>query len=260
MAKTEIMTRDEVETPPAPPPVPAATAIISVIERAALNPDVDIDKMERLLQMQQRIMAQEAKVLFDTALAEMQPELPVIDAKGAIKNKSGGVQSRYGKWEDVNEAIRPVLSAHGFALSFRIAEAENAHSSITGVLSHRAGHREETSIRLPADHSGSKNAVQAIGSAVSYGKRYTAFALLNITVRGEDDDGQAGGSKAITEAEFIEIRNMIEEAGADEDRFLKYLGVPNLEEMPRTKLDGARAALRKKINEAKKAKEGRADG
>ncbi|MNE66080.1 ERF superfamily protein [compost metagenome] len=58
------------------------------------------------------------------------------------------------------------------------------------MLSHRDGHRETTSILLPADATGSKNAVQAVASSVSYGKRYTAGALLNFTTTGEDDDGQ----------------------------------------------------------------------
>ena len=63
--------------------------------------------------------------------------------------------------------------------------------TVTGVLMHRAGHSMRTSMTLPFDTSGSKNAVQAIGSSVSYGKRYVISAMLNIATRKEDDNGYA---------------------------------------------------------------------
>ena len=44
----------------------------------------------------------------------------------------------------------------------------------------------------PAEASGNRNAVQAVASSVSYGKRYTASALLNLTSHGEDDDAFSG--------------------------------------------------------------------
>ena len=66
---------------------------------------------------------------------------------------------------------------------------------ITAILSHREGHSEETTLTLDADKSGSKNAVQAVGSSISYGQRYAAVALLNITTRGMDDDGENASDK-----------------------------------------------------------------
>jgi hypothetical protein len=171
----------------------SATAIIQVIERAASNPDVDIDKMERLLQMQERVISRNAEAAFNADLAQMQNELPVIDERGSIKGRDGRVQSTYPLFEDINEACKPVLKQYGFAISFRTAFEEGA-VIVTGVLSHRQGHRETSSIKLPADASGNKNNVQGWGSSISYGKRYTMNALLNITSRGEDNDGQGSGS------------------------------------------------------------------
>ena len=139
------------------------SAILSVIARAASDPSVDIDKMERLLQMQERVLARASEAEFSTALAMMQPSLPSIEENGAIKNREGQVQSTYPLWEDINDAIKPHLSKHGFALSFRVAEREGK-TIVTGVLSHKSGHRETTDVTLPADTSGSKNAVQPWGA------------------------------------------------------------------------------------------------
>lgn len=168
--------------------------VLSIIERVAMNPDADIEKMERLLVMHERMQSKQAEAAYNAALSEMQPDLPVIAERGAIKNKSGGIQSTYALWEDINEAIKPILARHGFALSFRTDCS--AGVKVVGVLSHRQGHKETTDILLAPDMSGSKNAVQAVASSISYGKRYTAGALLNLTSRGEDDDGNLGEDPA----------------------------------------------------------------
>ena len=228
--------------------VSGSTAIIQVIERAASNPNVDIDKMERLLQMQERILDRNAKAAYTAALADMQPELPVIPERGKINIGSGKPQG-YALWEDINEAIKPILQKHGFALSFRTGQ-QDGKIIVTGVLSHREGHSEETTMHLPLDTSGSKNAVQAVGSSTSYGKRYTAAALLNLTSRGEDDDGKASGaSEPISEKQMAELQTLINELGADKIKFLAYMKVESLSELPAKRFKDAKAAL-----EAKRAK------
>lgn len=218
-------------------PASEATALIQVIERAANNPDVDIDKMERLLQMQERIMDRNAKAAYTSALAEMQPKLPIITERGEIKNNQGKVQSTYAKWEDINEAIKPVLATHGFALTFRTG-SEAGLIKVTGVLSHRDGHSEETTLCLPADVSGSKNAVQALASSVSYGKRYTSGALLNLTSRGEDDDGQkAGAEKTLNAEQAKQVREKLKSVGAPEPAFLKWAKCEKVEDILAVKFD-----------------------
>ncbi|HET9820175.1 MAG TPA: ERF family protein, partial [Rhodanobacteraceae bacterium] len=74
------------------------------------------------------------------------------------------------------------------------------------------GHREETSITLPADTSGSKNAVQAVASSTSYGKRYTAGALLNLTSHGEDDDAFSAVKQEVDQAWFDALESAADEA------------------------------------------------
>lgn len=232
------------------PAVSQAAAIISVIERAATNPNVDIDKMERLLEMQERIMQRDARAAFASALAEMSPNLPAIVERGGIKDRSGNVQSTYALWEDINDAIKPVLARHGFALSFRTGRDEG-QISVTGVLSHREGHSEETTITLPHDSSGSKNAVQAVGSSTSYGKRYTAGLLLNLTSRGEDDDGNAGGSGAvITDEQADTIRDLIGSTGTKISAFLEYIDAPSVADIPAAKFQAAMKALLAKQKKA----------
>ena len=122
-----------------------AGSLLAIISRAASDPSVDIDKMERLMQMHERLTERQARTAFAAALAEMQPSLPVVDRKGKIiihkkdaeKTPQNVIQSTpYALWEDINKAIRPILQAHGFALSFRVKKDAD-RVEVTGVLSHR---------------------------------------------------------------------------------------------------------------------------
>lgn len=225
-----------------------AASIMEVISRAAADPSTDVDKLERLLGMYERINERNARAAYTSALATMQPLLPVISERGIISTDKGKtIQSTYAKWEDINQAIGPFLAAHGFALSFRIGQAADGKITVTGVLSHREGHQEETTITLPHDSSGSKNAVQAVGSSTSYGKRYTAQALLNLTSRGEDDDGKKGGDPGtISEDQQSEVQALMEDVGADRGRFLAYIKCDSIASIPVNRLAEVIAKLEAK--------------
>lgn len=234
MSEGELVPRQEPRT--------EAATLMTVISTAAANPQVDVEKLERLLIMYERIRRDTAAAEFSAAMAEMQNELPEVLEHGKIKVGSE-IRSTYALFEDINDACKPILKRHGFAMSFRIS-IDEAKISVTGVLSHRSGHSESTSIVLPSDVSGSKNSVQAIGSSVSYGKRYVMSALLNITTRGEDDDGRSGGTKFISEKQLSTLRDMLTAANRLEADVAKWAKVASFEELPERDYGKVFAALK----------------
>lgn len=222
-----------------PQAVAETTAIISMIERAARDPAVDIDKMERLMLMQERAMERSARASYAEALALLQPELPSVARNGRIvvtdkADRNKVIQSTaYARWEDINDAIKPALAKHGFSLSFKVGMANDGKITVTGILMHREGHQEETTITLPHDSTGSKNAVQAVGSSTSYGKRYTAGMLLNLTSHGEDDDGKGVvQTAAVTEEQIGELVELMGSVGADKPGFLRFFKIESLADLP----------------------------
>jgi ERF superfamily len=176
----------------APEPEPGPVAMF---ERLAKDKNVDVEKLERLIAMQERILAVNAKAAFDAAFAVMAPLIPEVERNGTIRNKQGEVQSKYPKNEDIQQVIRPILASHGFALSFQTKWPEPGKVLVIGILTHREGHSRESHFLSSADTSGNKNDIQALGSTVSYGRRYATMDLLNITSRGADRDGQAMPSR-----------------------------------------------------------------
>lgn len=181
---------------------------------------------------------------FEAAFAALQVELPVVGEAGVVPEAAGRKSYTYALWEDINEAIRPLLARHGFSLRFRVAQ-EPQRITVTAALIHALGHREETSLTLPVDPSGGKNGVQAIGSSVSYGKRYTAALLLNITTRGDDDDGRAAGAPSLVTAEQVaSLRDLLKSSRRSEARFLTYLKLERLEDLPQSRFNAACETLR----------------
>lgn len=231
-----------------PVAVSESATILSVIQRAAADPACDIEKMERLMAMHERMQAASASAAFNAAMADMQCDLPSIAERG-----SGHGTIKYATLEDINDVVKPIMQRHGFAVSFKVEHAQ-AGISVTGVLMHKAGHREETTMLLPSDTSGSKNAVQAVGSSVSYGKRYVMSALLNITTRGEDDDGLAAVPTAnVTAAQASAINALLARCSdKTNDWFVGEYGTAEC--VPKAHHDRLAGQLNKAIKAAEAAK------
>lgn len=165
---------------------------VGMFERLARDPNVPVDKLERLIALQERVMAHNAEQAFWEAFGQMQGDLPTITEDGAIA-VDGSVRSRYSTNENIQECIRPILQKHGFALSFRHTTKDGGLITVTGILAHRGGHKETDTFETKPDDGGKMNTIQRIGSARSYGQRYTTIALCNIVSRApgdSDDDGQ----------------------------------------------------------------------
>lgn len=205
------------------------SGILTLIEKLAINDQVDVSKLEKLLDMQERIFNKSAEIEFNSALANVQSDLPVIKESGKII-VNNEVRSTYAKIEDIIEASAPILKANGFGLSFKI---NNEHDmvAIKGILVHKGGHREETVIKMPTDRTGSKNAVQSIGSTIKYGKRYVMCALLNIATH-DDPDDDGNGSQTISVDQVMNLAKRLE--GNDEltSKVLAFAAVDAIHMIP----------------------------
>jgi hypothetical protein len=165
-----------------------------MFERLARDQAVDVDKLERLIAMQERILAHNAEAAFNVAFTNMLPHIPTVVERARTDKTS------YATLEDIIEAVRPVLGKHGFSLAFRTEWPDAKTVKVFGILTHNEGHARQSEFLSAADQTGSKNAIQALGSAVSYGKRYTAKDLLCIVTREEDDDADKAEAKEQPEA------------------------------------------------------------
>lgn len=167
-----------------------AASIMDVISRAASDPSVDVDKLERLLGMAERIGARDAEIAYNDAMSAAQAEMEPVRADASNPQ----TKSRYASFIALDRALRPIYTRHGFSLSFDTADgAPVDHVRVVCKVSHRAGHSERPHIDMPSDGKGAKGGdvmtkTHATGAAMTYGQRYLLKMIFNIAV-GEDDDG-----------------------------------------------------------------------
>ncbi len=164
----------------------------------ALTQNASVDTLERLLGMQERWEAMQAKKAFDAAMAAARPQLPTIMKRSVVDFTSAKGRTHY-RHEDlaaVTEAVSPVLAAHGLSFRWKTDDVTKPNKIIvTCILSHALGHSEHTALSAAADDSGNKNDIQQIGSTVTYLQRYTLKAALGLAAA-VDDDGHAGRQSA----------------------------------------------------------------
>lgn len=234
----EIVTTEQ--RPLAPTSAPAEGSMLNFIAQAVADPNVDVTKLQALLTMQREVEADDARRQFTAALHAAQQEMPRVSKRGRIKLVKDGVSKGelpFATWEDVDTAIRPIMKQHGFSLSFSAGmRPDGTGAIVTARLLHTAGHAQEASIPLPPDVGAGRNALQAMGSTLSYAKRYLAEMLFNIVRENEDDDGQAGGTRRIGDdqkEQLVEMMMKCREAGdaVNEPKFFGLFGIATLDEM-----------------------------
>ncbi|CAM8765757.1 ERF family protein [Burkholderia pseudomallei] len=195
----ELTGTEAAAAPPAaadvPAVVPQRTAIVSTtpadLLRIAIEKDADLDKLERLMELQDRHESKLAKRAFDAAFAAFKAEaVKIIKGRkvtdGPLKNK------RYAELHDVVNAVTPALSKHGLSSAWRLTRDEKDWMEVTCYLRHVDGHEESVSMGGPPDSGGAKNAIQARASTKTYLERYTLKAITGLSEEDDDDDGAGG--------------------------------------------------------------------
>lgn len=160
-----------------------------------------LDLQERWEAGEARKRAEDAKATFADAMSAMRAELPPI-----IKDGKGNNQSRYATLAALTGALDEVISDFGLSYRFKTDSSQPGQVIVTCIVSHAAGHTEETTLSAAPDGSGSKNAIQSIGSTLTYLRRYTLEAAFGLAAS-IDDDGQAYQRKEGEKPRQIEQSN-----------------------------------------------------
>lgn len=233
---------------PTADPVPSVPIVFSDQPRGALTPMDLIDRalasgagMEvigKMMDYQERYERNQARKAFDAAIAAAKAEIPVI-----VKNRSGH-NTRYADFAAIARAVDPILGQHG--LSYRFRTSQNGAINVTCILSHNAGHSEENTLSAAADTSGAKNAIQSIGSTLTYLQRYSLVQALGLAASDDDDGRASSDGTTITDEQREIIQAAIVHVAADLPRFLRYFKIESLEDMPAARFQDALNMLKRK--------------
>lgn len=156
----------------------------------AINKGVDVETLERLLVMRDKLRAERARDEYFRSLAMFQSQIPPIHKSRKVKDKNGKHRYSYAPMEEIVAVIREPLMNNGF--SYRI-EPEQTKETVAArcIVHHVGGHSESTRFEVPIDPEAYMNAAQKVASALTYSKRYALCDALGIVTADEDDDAQA---------------------------------------------------------------------
>lgn len=150
----------------------------------AVERGASLEVLSKLMDLQERLEKGQARRDFDEAIAAAKAEI-----KPVARNKTGHNNKKYADFSAYAREVDPVLARHG--LSYRFRTEQDGSIKVTCVLSHKSGHSEDNSLSGPADTSGNKNTIQAIGSTLTYLQRYTLTQALGLAASDDDDAGKA---------------------------------------------------------------------
>lgn len=208
---------------------------MAMLDRA-VSAGASVETLEKLMGLQERWERNQARKDFDAAVADAKSEIPPI-----LRNATGHNSKRYADFSGIARVVDPIISKHGLSYRFRSMQDERIH--VTCVLSHRAGHSEETTLSGPPDATGNKNAIQAIGSTLTYLQRYSLMQALGLAAS-NDDDAKATNSDPISDEQDAEIRELIASSGADITKFLLAFQIEAVSDLPASRFSEAKTRLK----------------
>lgn len=204
------------------------------------------ESLEKLLDLQERVLARQAEREYADAIAQFQSRCPTIEKRKEVKDRSGRVMYRYAPLEDIVRQVRPLLAELGLSYAFDTECDEKGGIRVRCKIRHRAGHAETSTVYIPATRGINTNASQDMGIQITYGTRYSFIGGLGITTADEDHDAVVEQCKPITAEQALDLQAMADEVGADRSNFLKYLRVDSFESIPASAHARAVAALEAK--------------
>ncbi|MGJ4928121.1 ERF family protein [Bradyrhizobium sp. HKCCYLS2038] len=216
-------------------PVAAQSAGALDIVRAAMATG-NVEMLREAVALAKELDAIAARKAFDRAMSEAKAHIPVIrkNRRVAFESRKGGANTDYAH-EDMAEIARtvdPILGEHGLSYRFRVSSKIGEPVSVTCIVTHRDGHYEETTLDAGRDDSGNKNAIQGVGSTITYLQRYSLKAALGLAASADDDSRATEAADeppayaplpgSITDEQAAYLREALEAKGASERAFIQF--------------------------------------
>ena len=212
--------------------------------KIAVDQGADLDKLEKLMDLQHRWEADQARKAFNEAVANFKANAPRL-----VKATAGNF-GKYADLDSITSKLTPALAKWGLSHSWSMAQ-EGERVTVTCRLAHVGGHSEEVSLSAPPDTGPGRNAIQALKSSTTYLCRITLLGVTGMSTGVRDDDGQtADGDGLITAEQKARLVALLKETEADTVKFLEWLGVPSLDDAPAHRFAAAEQMLTRKLGGA----------
>src|SRR5262249_31157052 len=149
------------------PPFDSSSTVLALIEEIALDPRVDLEKLERMMTMYERLRSKEAELAYNAAkgrILQKLAEIKIVKNRPALHEiENGKLQKRtheafkYAPLEEIDKHLRPLLAAANMDLSYSVEPKPGGEILIRGRLKHLpSGYFEDSFMSAPPDTTGGK--------------------------------------------------------------------------------------------------------
>lgn len=182
----------------APVEIPEGANTFDGLIRQALADRLPMEYVQAMIAERNKELARLAAIEFNKAHREFLKMVPVIVKNRHVnfehKRKDPNVEPGktdywYSELAHVIETVKEAEHACGFSHDWRTSYEGNK-IRITCIMKHIAGHEQTDTMESTADPSGSKSAIQANASAISYLRRYSFMGVFGLSARGDDNDAR----------------------------------------------------------------------
>jgi len=223
----------------------------------AIDKNVPVETMERLLVIRRELKAEWAKAEFDKAMSAFQSDCPIIKKTKSVKTNAGDLAYKYAPLESIVEQVKELLCKHGFSYSVDQPESKQGYIKVAMTVKHSSGHSEVTCLDLPLGNKTSiMSQTQVEAAALTFAKRYAFCNAFGILTGDEDTDAKRPtgdqDSKQITNQygrvrqwQITAIQSLLSKKGYTEDDLLKKYKVQNIASLTMTQANLIRANLKR---------------
>ena len=240
---------------PAEPVRLPVVATPATLLQMAIESGADVEKLEKLMDLQERWEANQASKEFNVSMALAQAEMPEI-----FEDKTNAqTRSTYSSYEGILKAVKPIYTKHGFSMLFYEGDNDSEDIRVCADVMHAGGHTRQLHVDIPLDMTGIKGTVNktrphAKASSISYGRNYIIRMVWNLAT--SEDDGNAAGKTVdlIDDEQLLNLEALIsdnyEPAGAEQLKkwIFSNMKIGSLAEIRADRLDWLNGMIDKAIS------------
>jgi len=242
------------EIVPAPASSLAPSGDFAPLLRLAVEKDLDVDKLARLVEMQERAMERDARAQFFDAMSEFQRKCPPIRKTSAARTspEGGKILYTFAALDEIARTINPILAGVGLSYSWdSTVTGDDKGASLVCVCTvrHKAGHTVTATFGCPVAGTNMMSGAQKAASALTYARRQSLVQALGLTTTDDDDDGRDGGASdgtPVSDDQALNLHELIDAVGADRAKFLAFFKVADLGQIPAARYGEATRMLEAK--------------
>jgi hypothetical protein len=204
--------------------------------QVAVSQGADLAKIEKLMDLQERWEANNARKAYVAAMVRFKESPPTIHKNKHVhfQTKSGDrMDYHHATHDEVTNKIAAALAANELSHSWTVRQEGNM-VYVKCTITHAMGHSESVELFGAPDNSGLKSPLQAIASTTTFLQRYTLLAITGLSTSElgkADDDGGGDREPKLNEEQVANMKALLTEVDASIPNFLRWAKVKELGEI-----------------------------